>query len=158
MFLKSYLPYRIHVLWDIHDLAVDILSKGFDSKIVVKMSKVWFSEQLLNSCIFGGDQTFVQIRNHPLLPDLVEQGVVALLRVIQVLVGGPLHQGHLVVGVEERHQGVEWWDILLDREVGDDPGLPVPEDKAAKHKDGDEDDSDRNGNRCYTPPGNNVVL
>ena len=100
MFLKSYLPYRIHVLWDIHDLAVDILSKGFDSKIVVKMSKVWFSEQLLNSCIFGGDQTFVQIRNHPLLPDLVEQGVVALLGVVQVLVGGPLHQRHLVVGVE----------------------------------------------------------
>ena len=81
-------------------------------------------------------QTVLLVRGHPLLPDLVEQGVVAVHVIEQVLVGGALQHRNLVVGGEKGCQGIEGRDVLLDREVGDYTSLPVPEYQASADKDG----------------------
>ena len=116
------------------------------------MGEAWITEQLLDTIRLGRDQACLQVRSHPLLPDLVEQWVVAVLVIKQVLVRGSLLQGHLVVGGEEGGQGVEGRDILLNREVGDDASFPVPEDEAATDKDGDEGNPHRNSSWGYAPP------
>ena len=69
--------------------------------------------------VFVCHQTVLLVRGHLLLPDLEEQGVVAVHVIKQVLVGGALQHRHLVVGGEKGGKGVEGRDVLLDRQVGD---------------------------------------
>ena len=43
-------------------------------------------------------------------------------------------------------------------EVGDQAGLPVPEDEATTEQDGDEGNPDTNGDRSNTPPNKSASL
>ena len=146
------MPLRIQIPWNVHDLTAGVLRVGLDGKVVIKMSEGGVSDELGDTMVLVRHQTVLLVGGHPLLPELVEQGVVTVLVIKQVLVGGPLQHGHLVIGSQEGSQRVEGRGVLLDREVGDDASFPVPEDEAATDKNGDEGNSHRNSSWGYAPP------
>ena len=121
------------------------------------MCEAWISEKLTDTVILGQHQAVATVRGHLLLPDLVEQGVVAGHVIKQVLVGGPLQHGHLVVRGQQGGQGGEGRAVLLHRKVGDNTSLPMPEDEASADQNGDEGDPDGDCNWCDAPSAQMVL-